>query len=954
MSAGRKFNCVVTGYNNGTGELTFNATPDISGSCKFGIMVRSGEGTGIISSNTLETQTFTVEADEFAAATIFANGGNATAFSDDFLASYYTVRDLGANSATWKRWYRSADAAGINAVTASNIPAWSNTMSVVTAQAIIDVSLTPLPMSTGTDGSTAADVTFPWGNGLRMTESIVRGHLSRMWWEYSTAIAVNALIFYQSFPGTFTEYVKFEVVASNDKINFVRIPTVWGVTFGSATTETYDTFHLKHDRVDINGKYAWVVTSDMTAAFVSKGVTASTWATRYTNKYFLTSTGTSAVMCIVRLVNTTAYKYYGFGNVGSDTPYSSNSRVIAATDARTYARMPFGTHLYTNAAHNWAIDTNTDMGCVTLDADRPETLYPWARSNGNKNFCLPQKCAVSGSPPTVYKYWRIRATSAFLGACGASTKVYFWKLGLYRDAVAATADTYGLSSNNYIQQWTNVVAVSTSNATPTSVTAPKKDQMCVSLGDWTRTYSTSSGGVSGLDALQNNAVAVAFQAELACIQFTLDVVGEIGAIRFPDNMYYDANVRGGTFILEAATAAASSVWVPMVATSSGKYLGRDGILDATPVASGVVGNVALATGCKIFTITPAGAYSAPTGLTNVQGTINSGSLSSFTVDLVSYSAYNTILDFTAHISPSVPTLGSFVTNCTIISYSNGSLSISTTVLDFTTNQYLTIFVRSGTGSGYLEKTLTIAVTIVSPSWSSFILWNGTSTNKPGWELQSPLFARTSNNRLSDAYTAFMRAVVDDTMYTTLSGSSWSSSTGSAGNMVLKSQFFGNQSDLNLIGINPKIPIAGCWIAPVAKIVDGISHGIADIYADNGTLYRQRWGFLSMAGFIRWGYKFSVTARAVGFTQRQVMWQGDTTWTLSGFSSNAFTSGTFLCSFSNAQLAPEYEGREYRWIQILSPAQYTHYELRSSSHNNTDICFPPILSATYSGAVTYSI
>lgn len=135
-------------------------------------------------------------------------------------------------------------------------------------------------------------------------------------------------------------------------------------------------------------------------------------------------------------------------------------------------------------------------------------------------------------------------------------------------------------------------------------------------------------------------------------------------------------------------------------------------------------------------------------------------------------------------------------------------------------------------------------------------------------------------------------------------------------MVLKSPFFGNQSDQYLIGINPKIPIAGCWIAPVSNTEGEVVNGISDIYADNGTLYQQRWVFLTMTGFIRWGYKFSVTARAVGFTQRRVRWQGETTWTLSGFSSNAFTSGTFLCSFSNAQQVGEYEGREYRWIQIF--------------------------------------
>ncbi len=46
-SAGTKFNCVVTDYDNSLGKLTFNATPDILGEFKFGIIVRNGEGTGL-------------------------------------------------------------------------------------------------------------------------------------------------------------------------------------------------------------------------------------------------------------------------------------------------------------------------------------------------------------------------------------------------------------------------------------------------------------------------------------------------------------------------------------------------------------------------------------------------------------------------------------------------------------------------------------------------------------------------------------------------------------------------------------------------------------------------------------------------------------------------------------------------------------------------------------------
>jgi hypothetical protein len=58
---GTKLNCVVTNYNSISGELTFDATPGVSGTCKFCIIVRSGDGTGLIS-NTIISTSFMVEA----------------------------------------------------------------------------------------------------------------------------------------------------------------------------------------------------------------------------------------------------------------------------------------------------------------------------------------------------------------------------------------------------------------------------------------------------------------------------------------------------------------------------------------------------------------------------------------------------------------------------------------------------------------------------------------------------------------------------------------------------------------------------------------------------------------------------------------------------------------------------------------------------------------------------
>ena len=142
----------------------------------------------------------------------------------------------------------------------------------------------------------------------------------------------------------------------------------------------------------------------------------------------------------------------------------------------------------------------------------------------------------------------------------------------------------------------------------------------------------------------------------ACIHFTIDVEGEIGAIRFPNNMYYEANVRGGTFILEAATAGAPTTWIAMVATESGgtTKLGREGILNATPVASGAAGNVVLSK--TVYTIAPAagaytwpalGALTTPTLAYNVQSTtctvaISGGSSASNTLAYFSACLISTI------------------------------------------------------------------------------------------------------------------------------------------------------------------------------------------------------------------------------------------------------------------------------------------------------------------------
>ena len=56
------FNCVVTGYDNNTGDLSFNATPDISGPCRFIVLVRSGLGTGELITTLRTSSDSTVDA----------------------------------------------------------------------------------------------------------------------------------------------------------------------------------------------------------------------------------------------------------------------------------------------------------------------------------------------------------------------------------------------------------------------------------------------------------------------------------------------------------------------------------------------------------------------------------------------------------------------------------------------------------------------------------------------------------------------------------------------------------------------------------------------------------------------------------------------------------------------------------------------------------------------------
>jgi hypothetical protein len=697
-SAGIQFNCIVTGYDSGSGILTFNVTPTLSGLCKFLIIVRN-EGTGMIIAELVTSSPFfNIEADEYFAAKTFAVSSsntivtNASATFIAFKNAYMPAN----NTCDMKRFaWRQIG---------TPIPTWSslynNSSQVSYLYQNIYTNLVGNPPEYG--GGTNA----PMGNVgyLGQPENT---NLFRYMWKFTSETLVTTLMFYTSTPGWQSEYVNFEIVASNNGTDFVRLPTEWRVS-GIDTIE--DTFHLKYDRYSKGGKRTFLFAEDLTPVMNN---TSSTNIS--TGKYLINiGPGIKPIVGMIKFVNTVAYQYYGFGNVGSDTPYSGSDWSATATKTRTYARVPYSDYSLNDHTTNpqWLITNGSIYQAVMKDTTM-RVAMPWLSNQGFGNYFFPVPSTVTADPsrdPIRYKYWRIRATSAFLGACGAATKAYFWKLGLYRNATVAAADTYGLSSNNYLQQFANVLGISTNGTAPTTQSGTKRNAMFVSKGDWTQVWgnATQFALVDGTTALQTNAVDVTFNAELACIQFTLDVVGEIGAIRFPDNMYYDANVRGGTFIVEAATAAAPTTWVLMVATAGGATLGREGTLGTVPVASGSAGNQTLIN--KVFTLSaPLNAYVWPDSLgtfTTPTLAYNVQSSSCSVVISGGSSASNVLGDFSAClISTNTWTLGATASNCILDTYSSNMLSFRVTP-NFVGAARLAVYVRSTEGTGVCGAQLT--------------------------------------------------------------------------------------------------------------------------------------------------------------------------------------------------------------------------------------------------------
>jgi hypothetical protein len=286
----------------------------------------------------------------------------------------------------------------------------------------------------------------------------------------------------------------------------------------------------------------------------------------------LTTANTRPIVWYVSFINDTKYKYYGFGNVGTDTPYFDLDTVSNSSNvtARTYSRKPFSSSIAGTAHQTKSLSSNasTMVGyAVTTNANLMANNLRWlvpssGSSQGYGTAIIPIVSTGGtnyGGSFSRYKYWRLRATSGFLGATGTA-KAYFWKLGLYKNSADAAADTTGLSSNNYFQQFANIVSI---NGTVVSTSTNQHKAICVNLGTWDQTSAQTIGGISGTDALgASYANLASFGSDSYYFLITLDVApdittistidssgnisaaGQVPVIRFPSFMRFDSSMGG--------------------------------------------------------------------------------------------------------------------------------------------------------------------------------------------------------------------------------------------------------------------------------------------------------------------------------------------------------------------------------------------------------------------------
>ena len=734
-AAGGKWYGLAFSYNGGTYLTNADACIDASGTLAnkgvFRLIELVGMPTGgdpsTPAGNWSSANVYNASMDTTVAVDVSAvaamTQSNTNVFSNDALAALYPAASQVEGVKVFGGFAGSYQSLNSGQNVGRSIPAWTTGM--VPCQEVGKSGGASVPAT-----KSAQPYWLKWGEGSAAVTS-ENTSLFRALMTFGAKKVVKRLVIYASTPGLHTPWPKFEIVASTDGTDFVRLPTTWYDT-GTSANVTEDTFHLDHRRRRKNNSpfsYAAALGKETSAAVSGALEFPATNYFAYTVTTPVSSVPT--FLWIIDIANTDEYLHYGIGSVGTDMFH--NAVGGAADAARTYARYPLGASHY--AAASYTLNSNPNAYLAVPWAPAVTTVSAGANkinstnlanlnSHENVRVLLPQVSSDSAVPQTFYKYWRLRATSAFLGACGSTTKAYFWKLGFYRDAATANADTNGISSNSYMQQWANALYNNSGSAVAAGTTS--REKMFVSTLAWDTTQGSAG-----------DATAVAFTAESSYLTFKLDVAGKIGAIRFPDYMYCDANVRGGTFIIEASENG-STGWVAMVATEfvgGAATLGRVGTLNAAPSAASIVGALGSVTLTnKVFTLAPAAlTYTWPTLGTLAVGAggnlVKTTRRTGLTVIMTGGTSANTAADFNVHCilaADSTPALGSTTLNCIVTSYaqvvSDWTLTFEYTPA-FTGSCKFVVYVRSGEGTGALG-------TSASPALGVLVSSNVTVDNPP--------------------------------------------------------------------------------------------------------------------------------------------------------------------------------------------------------------------------------
>ena len=624
----------------------------------------------------------------------FATTENASALPD-FSANFKTALLVNLPTVSWGRYGYVCTGREIS-TTGSNtyicqFPSWSTTVLDTVYSSISNITANLKNMG----GSAPVGLSANSIDSAKTTDSMPNV-LMRYLWTFSSSKIVSSIAFYTSYPGWNSEYINMEVVGSNDGSTFVRIPAEW---HDGASNTIEDTYHMKWNRKTKGGGYAWLFASN------SVGVATDTSSTNNSSgKFMLNTTSAKPLIAFIQLRNNCSYKYYGFGQVGSTTPFYGVSASSQSTDAsRYYAGCPAGDAYYmSNTLTSATLPNNWVHTSFVINGDLMANNMPWLTYQSVRHHIFPVVATSSaGISSTFYRHWRIRASSITLATLG-SFSVYFWKMGLYRHTTSATNDN-SYSPNNYIQNSANIITVNDGISSDTISSGNSKDRFVVSKPLWTDTSSLY---------LQTESIKVTFNNENAFFKISLDVTGDINIIRFPSFMYCDANKQGGGLILEASVD--NSTWVPMVATkvSASQKLGIDGIFSTS--SGNAAGNVTLLH--NTFGIVSS-TFVKPTNLntpTIPGGVLKSGNLTSgckITISGGGWSASSNIQsDFSVHCvydgtaTPYWP--GNTPFNCTVTNYNtvSGELEFSITPLIIGTCRFA-VFIRDGLGSGVISERL---------------------------------------------------------------------------------------------------------------------------------------------------------------------------------------------------------------------------------------------------------